>query len=78
MHRILLALGLMLLTTTGCPDDGDKSDPDLAVATIHDLKTCTVDMYLRPVCGVDGKTYSNPEYADCAQVAVAYEGPCHD
>lgn len=75
---MLLGLGLLLLPlVTGCPDDGDQGDPDLAVK-IQDLKTCTVDMYLRPVCGVDGKTYSNPEYADCAQVAVAYEGPCHD
>ena len=70
MNRILIGLGLLLLSTTGCPDDEAQGQ--------QDLKVCTVDMYLRPVCGVDGKTYSNPEYADCAQVAVAYEGPCHD
>ena len=31
-----------------------------------------------PVCGIDGNTYSNPCYAECVYVIIAYDGECLD
>lgn len=39
---------------------------------------CFCTFILRPVCGEDGKVYSNRCIAECANVTVAYDGPCDD
>ena len=31
---------------------------------------------LKPVCGVDSKTYPNPSHLKCAKVKLRYRGPC--
>ena len=37
---------------------------------------CACDANIAPVCGVDGKTYTNACQAGCAGVAVASTGAC--
>ena len=69
--RGFVVLSLFALWGAGCPADRQEEVADMAM--------CAVDLYAHPVCGVDGKTYGNPEVATvCAKVAIAYDGPCHD
>lgn len=42
----------------------------------EDVRTCMCDVSYKPVCGVDGKTYSNMCILECAGVAVACSGEC--
>ena len=46
--------------------------------TNPDFLGCGCTDLIMPVCGVDGITYRNPCYADCAGVAVAFESDCND
>ena len=78
----------LLGTIDGGPEDGADNAPDEGGTgdeggTIHDEgadvcdeRECTVDAYLLRVCGEDGRTYSNPEYAACCGVDIAYYGAC--
>jgi len=74
---VLLAVPLLLLTARAepaCTKDTDCPVGSLCRDGRCEVTSCTTDY--RPVCGVDGKTYSNACVARVSHVAVAYAGLC--
>lgn len=52
-----------------------KSGIDLISERFEEPKACI--QIFKPVCGVDGITYSNQCFADLAGILVAFEGQCN-
>ncbi|OWA50293.1 hypothetical protein BV898_14815 [Hypsibius exemplaris] len=69
---VVVASNASCATTTASPPIGTT----LYSATTPPSQGCVCALIFQPVCGVDGKNYSNACSAGCAGVAVASNGSC--
>lgn len=53
-----------------------QCDEVKVVENASELPTCTCTRNMKPVCGKDGKTYSNTCLMKCSGQELKYEGPC--
>eukprot|EP00729_Bicosta_minor_P006562 gene6562-31754_t len=62
----------------GCSSDSSSNSSSDDSSSRNEPKECICTMDIAPVCGANGKTYSNACGAGCANVSVASEGECAD
>ena len=80
--RALVFAFVLAAATTGCAVraacEKDVQCPAGQVCASGSCQTIMCTQDYRPVCGEDGKTYSNACAARVAHTAVKHDGPCSD
>jgi len=68
--KLLLFLSTLLLLSFSCK----KEEAPSGIVEENNMCICTEDY--TPVCGEDGKTYSNACQAGCEKVKIKSKGEC--
>ena len=69
MHKVVL-----FLLVLSC--NQSEQAPEKAQEPVKEVSECICTMQYQPVCGEDGKQYSNPCMAECAGVKNYTLGEC--
>lgn len=78
-QRLVVGILVLVILISACVPTQDSTNQDREYVEDREPippEDCVCIALWDPVCGVDGKTYSNSCYADCVGVEIDHIGEC--